>query len=229
MNVIDVTDLLFSYNGSEKSTFSLRIPQLKIGSGERVFLQGESGSGKTTLLGLLGGLLKPSGGSLQILGYDFSKVSGFTRDKVRGEKMGIIFQMFNLIPYLSVRENILLPCKFFSERRNKIKSVSLMEEVERLAQSLSMEAHLDSAVSELSVGQQQRVAVARALIGAPPLIIADEPTSALDIQHRDLFMKLLIQEVERSGSSLLFVSHDPQLKSYFNRVLNITDWKVEKN
>ncbi len=215
---ISLRDLTFSYpRGSQ----ILSIPDLDITRGERIFLHGPSGSGKTTLLSLLSGMLTPTAGTINVLGHDFARLSASARDTIRGSSIGYIFQGFNLVPYLSTRENISLPCQLHPERRARIQGASLFEEVSRLAARLGVLTHLEAPVTQLSVGQQQRVAIARAVIGMPPLLIADEPTSALDTDSRDSFLTLLVEMTQESGATLLFVSHDRGLATQFDRSLSL--------
>ena len=223
-DAIHLRDVTFAY---PKGPRILEIPELRVGQGESVFLHGPSGSGKTTLLSLLSGVLQPSTGIVQVLGMDLAAMSASARDTLRGSQMGYIFQGFNLIPYLSVAQNIALPCQLHPQRRAKIMASSLMEEVARLALRLDIHAHLDAPVTRLSVGQQQRVAIARAVIGSPALLIADEPTSSLDTDRRDAFLDLLTEvtgEARQRGAhtTLLFVSHDRSLASHFDRAISLT-------
>lgn len=199
----------------------LDIECLEVPSGERVFLHGPSGSGKTTLLGLLTGVLRADAGVVRILGTDLSTLSGSRRDAFRGESLGYIFQMFNLIPYLTALDNIILPCRVSPARRARVRG-SLEDEARRLAGRLEIASLLDARPGELSVGQQQRVAAARALMGRPRLVVADEPTSALDTDRRDLFLDLLFDSCREAGATLLFVSHDRTLEPRFDRGLSLT-------
>lgn len=205
----------------------LDIEDLRIAQGESVFLHGPSGSGKTTLLSLISGVLQAGGsGSVQILGQEMAGLSAGARDTLRGAHMGYIFQGFNLIPYLTVAENIALPCQLHPQRRARIASPAIAEEVARLARRLDIHAHLNAPVTRLSMGQQQRVAIARAVIGSPALLIADEPTSSLDTDRRDAFLHLLTEvtgEARARGShtTLLFVSHDRGLATHFDRTLSL--------
>ncbi|GAB6054131.1 ABC transporter ATP-binding protein [Magnetospira thiophila] len=205
----------------------LNIEAFKVAAGERVFLKGPSGSGKTTLLNLLGGVAVPELGEVRILGQDMVRLSGSQRDTYRADHVGFIFQMFNLVPYLSLVDNVLLPCRFSRSRRERagFSQARLEEEARRLLDHMELDATRFErrGVSRLSVGQQQRVAVARALIGAPPLIIADEPTSALDSDARGRFLDLLFQEVREAGATLLFVSHDASLEPAFDRSVALSD------
>lgn len=199
----------------------LHIEQLRVESGEHLFIKGASGSGKTTLLNVLTGILKPQQGNLSILGQSLQTMSAAQRDRLRADHMGVIFQQFNLLPYLSVIDNVQLPCHFSALRRQKVRGAMLTMAEQLLAQLGLDKALYKRSATKLSVGQQQRVAVARALIGQPELIIADEPTSALDADTRDQFMRLLFQQAETQASTIIFVSHDPQLARYFPTQLDL--------
>jgi putative ABC transport system ATP-binding protein len=205
----------------------LHIDELSIASGRRIFLHGPSGSGKTTLLSLISGVLVPQQGSVTVLGQELTRLSASNRDILRGSQIGYIFQGFNLIPYLTVAENIALPCDLHSARRVRIRAATVAEEVRRIARRLDIHPHLEAPVTHLSTGQQQRVAIARAIIGSPALVIADEPTSALDTDRRDAFLALLtevIGEARTDGhpeTTLLFVSHDRSLTTHFDESLSL--------
>jgi putative ABC transport system ATP-binding protein len=205
----------------------LSIDELSIPSGRRVFVHGSSGSGKTTLLSLISGVLVPQQGSVNVLGQDLMRLSASARDTLRGSRIGYIFQGFNLIPYLSVAENIALPCDLHRSRRARISAPTVAEEVARLARRLDIHTHLNAPVTNLSTGQQQRVAIARAIIGSPELVIADEPTSSLDTDRRDAFLDLLTEAVDEAKAhnntetTLLFVSHDRSLASHFDETLSL--------
>jgi putative ABC transport system ATP-binding protein len=204
----------------------LHISELCIYAGERIFLHGPSGSGKSTLLGLLGGVLIPESGSLRILEADLVAKGGQDKDRFRVDHIGFIFQQFNLIPYLSVLDNILLPCRFSKNRESRTRKNgnSPRDEAQRLLQALDLDSSLQSRpVTDLSVGQQQRVAAARALIGRPEILIADEPTSALDADRQGNFLELLLHECEAAQSTVLFVSHDRRLSRHFTRNISLQD------
>jgi len=218
-SVIRIKDLEFSYPKHEPV---LKIASLSINAGERIFLFGPSGSGKTTFLSLLAGILTPQRGAIEILDSDLVKLTSAERDRFRGTHMGYVFQMFNLIPYLNVVQNIMLSAELNPERRKKI-TVPLEEKACELAVSLGLDSVLKKQVTQLSVGQQQRVAVARALLGSPEIIIADEPTSALDYDHREKFLKMLFEQCEKSGATVVFVSHDRQLESLFDRCISLKE------
>jgi putative ABC transport system ATP-binding protein len=205
----------------------LELPELTIARGERVFIEGPSGSGKSTLLGLLAGVTVPTGGSLRVLGQDLGGLGPVERDHFRADHIGYVFQMFNLIPYLTTVENVSLPARFSARRRGEAlrRSPSLEDEALRLLRDLDLgdPDTLGRAVTSLSVGQQQRVAAARALLGAPGLLIADEPTSSLDADRRESFIRLLFAECAQSGSTLVFVSHDASLEPLFDRTLRLRE------
>lgn len=218
--VIDIEGLRFAWKSGPQV---LDMDAFRVEAGERVFLRGPSGSGKSTLLGLIAGVLQPQAGRISVLGEDMNQLPAARRDRLRADRMGVIFQMFNLVPYLSVTGNVLLPLRF-SPARRKAAGNDPQAEARRLLARLGLqdESLLERRVSDLSVGQQQRVAAARALIGSPSLVIADEPTSALDADARDRFITLLSEEVERSAASLLFVSHDASLAGLFTRAADLT-------
>ena len=223
--ILDLKNVCFSWKNSGREL--LNLPELLVEQHEHVFLQGPSGSGKSTLLALVGGILVSESGTLKVLGTEIKSLSSSARDAFRVDHIGFIFQLFNLLPYLSIEENVMLPLSFSKIRakragRTKIDQVN---EAHRLLKSLDLGEQLaeKSPVTELSVGQQQRVAAARALIGNPELIIADEPTSALDADLRHSFLELLFGECKKAGSTLLFVSHDSTLSELFNRNISMDE------
>ena len=218
--VLVLDNLRFGY-GSDRPVIELS--HLSIERGESIFLKGASGSGKSTLLGLIGGVLTPWEGKISLCGHEMTALSSGRRDALRVDHLGIIFQQLNLLPYLSILANVVLPCRFSKRRRGRI-SNKLDDEARELVEALGLESDdLSRKVGDLSVGQQQRVAVARALIGAPDLIIADEPTSALDHDNRDRFIELLNTQRSKFGSSLLFVSHDTTLAKHFDRSFDLSE------
>ena len=199
----------------------LQIDRYQVGRGERVFLRGPSGSGKSTLLGLIGGVLLPQSGSVRLLGTEVNDLPAGERDRFRGEHLGFVFQMFNLIPYLGVLQNVMLPALFSERRAGRIGDpAALRAEALRLLEALGLsgKALLEREVTQLSIGQQQRVAAARARLGRPEITAADEPTSSLDHDAREGFLRLLMDECRAQGTALLFVSHDTSLGPLFDRV-----------
>ena len=204
----------------------LDIPDFQVEKGEKVFVQGPSGSGKSTLLGILGGVLLPQTGDVHILGHRLNGMRGRRRDSFRATHIGFIFQMFNLLPYLSLVENVLLPCHFSRQRQRKAQQHTgdLQAEAARLLTDLGLDETLHgNYATQLSVGQQQRVAVARALIGRPELLIADEPTSALDADAQEGFLKLLFQECHATNTTVIFVSHNAALAEQFDRSVELVE------
>ena len=223
--VVELADARFSWGESPNPIIA--IASLRIVRGERLLLRGPSGSGKSTLLSLLAGVLQAQSGSVKVLGRDMTTLRGSARDQFRADHIGVIFQMFNLIPYLSVRENVALPCVFSARRRARCEraGVGVDAAAAELLGYLDMGGDdiLRRQVTKLSVGQQQRVAAARSLIGSPELVLADEPTSSLDADRRAAFLDLLFRECARACATLIFVSHDATLAPLFDRCVELHD------
>lgn len=218
--ILDLEDVRYSWPG--RGTFGLYVPRFSLKAGETVLLLGESGSGKSTLLSLICGTIIAQSGSVSVAGKNIANLSAGQRDRFRAEQIGLIFQQFNLLPYASVEDNILLPLQFAPGRKARI--VSPRDEAMRLCHDLGLpEDVMKTRAGTLSVGQQQRVAAARALIGAPPLIIADEPTSALDAATQTAFLDVLFSQSRSTGTTLLMVSHDARLGAQFDRVLHMSE------
>lgn len=217
------TGVRFAWPGTQ--AFAIAIADFALARGERVLLVGPSGAGKSTLLSLLSGVLMPQEGSIGVLDTDVVALRRAERDRFRGEHFGILFQMFNLLPYASVLDNVLLPLQFAPARRARAARRGSDSEARRLLRALALDEHLHDGrrASALSVGQQQRVAAARALIGTPEIVIADEPTSALDRDSQLAFLDLLFAETTDTGASVLMVSHDASLASRFDRVVALAD------
>jgi putative ABC transport system ATP-binding protein len=216
--IISLRNLRFSWPGQDGDL--LGIERLEVNQGEHLLIRGSSGSGKTTLLNLLAGISLPQSGSVEVLATPLESLSHRQRDQFRADHLGVIFQQFNLLPYLSVMENVMLPCWFSKRRRENAGDVSHTSH--RLFDALNISPELaHRPVGRLSVGQQQRVAVVRALIGNPEIVIADEPTSALDTDNRDRFLQLLFREADNRGSTLVFVSHDSHIATMFPRVVEM--------
>jgi putative ABC transport system ATP-binding protein len=219
-NVVELSGVRFAWR--PKGPVVLAIDELAVGRGERLFLKGPSGSGKSTLLNLLGGVTVARRGEVSVLGQPMAGLSGSRRDRFRADHIGYIFQLFNLVPYLTAIDNVLLSLRFSRVRRERAARAGLRPEAERLMESLGLAKGLaHRKATDLSVGQQQRVAAARALIGSPELVIADEPTSALDADARRAFIELLDAECRARGSTLIFVSHDASLEPLFDRSLSL--------
>ena len=216
--MLQIRDLRFAWPGAADC---IAIDELDLPAGRTVFLHGPSGCGKSTLLGLMAGVLPARSGTLSLLGQDWASLRPGRRDARRADHVGVIFQQFNLLPYLTVLDNVLLPARFSRLRATRCESGP-----GAAAQSLLQRMGLPAALwrrraDALSVGQQQRVAAARALLGRPELVIADEPTSALDAALRDDFMALLMAECSARGSTLVFVSHDERLAERFDQRLSL--------
>ncbi|MEE2995793.1 MAG: ABC transporter ATP-binding protein [Pseudomonadota bacterium] len=205
----------------------LNIESFSVTTGEKLFVRGPSGSGKTTLLNLLGGVAIPERGKLKVLEARLDLMSARSRDSFRAACIGFVFQQFNLVPYLSIIDNVLLPCRFSPQRlsRAKDRGGDLAAEARLLLERMGLQVgdFTGRMVTDLSVGQQQRVAAARALFGSPDLIIADEPTSSLDENARHAFLDLLFAETVKAGQTLIFVSHDGRLADGFDRVVDLPD------
>lgn len=216
--LLRISDLRYAWPGQPEL---LRIDRFELRAGERVFLYGPSGSGKSTLLNLVAGTLPARQGRIELAGGELGAMPAAARDRWRADHVGIVFQQFNLLPFLPMVDNVLLPCRFSARRRRRAleRDAGLDAAARRLLRQLGLAdpALLRRPVTELSVGQQQRVAAARALVGAPELLIADEPTSALDAGTRADFLRLLFAECEAAGAALLFVSHDHALRPLFGR------------
>ena len=225
-DVVRMSGVRFRWPGARG--FSLSIEDFVLPAHQRVLLVGPSGAGKSTFLSLLCGIVTPSAGRLEALGTDLTRLSNTARDYFRAEHFGIIFQMFNLLPYGSILDNVMLPLSFARDRRERAGPAE--DEARRLLQSLGLDAAELAGLSaaNLSVGQQQRVAAARALIGGPELIVADEPTSALDRDRQLAFLDLLFAEAEAAGASVILVSHEEQLGTRFDRVLRLDEIAVSE-
>lgn len=222
--MIDIEQLRYRWPSGQRDV--LAIDSLHIAAGRSVFLFGDSGCGKSTLLGLMAGVLLPQAGTVEVLGQSWQQRSASGRDGFRADHLGYIFQQFNLLPYLSVLDNVLLPCRFSKRRAQQ--AVDTCGSAAKQAASLLTHMGLpetmwQQAASHLSVGQQQRVAAARALMGKPEVVIADEPTSALDAARRDSFMQLLRGLCREQHTTLVFVSHDERLAQGFDDIISLPE------
>ena len=225
-SIINIDSVRFYW--SKKSNFKIFVPNLEIKKGEKVLLLGESGSGKTTLLSLMCGFLNPLSGNISINGNTINQLSSKTRDEYRADIIGIIFQQFNLLPYANVVDNVLLPLYFSKVRSSNVSNKK--EKVIELFKQLRLPDDIAQfRASSLSMGQQQRVAVARALIGNPSLIIADEPTSSLDADAQKIFLNLMFEQISENNSTLLMVSHDKSLSNQFDRLIDINEILIRED
>ena len=221
MTPIAIRSLRFCWPGSSKPI--LDIEKFDLNAQEKVMLRGPSGSGKSTLLSAIAGVIEVPKASVHVAGTDVGGVSGSDRDRFRVDHLGIIYQVFNLLPWLSALDNVLLPCRFSTRRRENVADDPMKAATRLLGElGLTDAKLLNGPANALSIGQQQRVAAARALIGSPEVVLADEPTSALDEEAKDAFVELLLKECNQSGASLLFVSHDRTLEMHFDRTVEMT-------
>ena len=213
--------LEYHYRDGKKIIF----PEIEVERGERLLIRGFSGCGKTTLLSLIAGALKLQNGDIKFDGNEYSKMSSLLLDKFRADHIGYIFQTLNLIPFLSVSENIALGIKFSKSRKSKVNGLN--QEIVRLVNSLGLGKEvLKTPVNRLSVGQQQRVAVARALLGKPDLILADEPTSALDSGTTKKFLNEVMETFDSTRQAIIMVSHDTSIAPYFDSVIDFNSNNV---
>ena len=220
--MLQIRNLRFAWPGAADC---VAIDALDLAAGRTLFLHGPSGCGKSTLLGLMAGVLRAQQGSVSLLGQSWAELPAGARDARRADHVGVIFQQFNLLPYLTVLDNVLLPCRFSKLRAARCTgspASTPTTTAQALLQRMGLQADLwQRRADALSVGQQQRVAAARALLGAPELVIADEPTSALDTALRDGFMDLLLGACAANRSTLVFVSHDERLAHRFDERLSL--------
>ena len=201
-----------------------QIEELTVPQGKHLFIQGPSGCGKSTLLSLLAGVQAVQTGVCQVLGQDMASLTAVQRDRLRGEHMGVIFQQFNLLSYLDVQANVLMPTRLFPSRAAASSRVwgSPADQAKALAQALGLaEKMWRQPINQLSVGQQQLVAAVRALMCAPELVIADEPTSALDDARQLEFLDLLLHTAEKQNTSVIMVSHNARLAHRFDQVFEM--------
>jgi putative ABC transport system ATP-binding protein len=215
--MIELRDLQFRYS---QSSFSLQLDHTRVEDAEQVALVGPSGCGKTTLLNLLAGVLLPDSGSVEVAGESPDRLSDAGRRDFRLRRLGLVFQNFELLDYLTVRDNILLPLRI---GRNVSVTPQYRERVEALAQRLNITDKLDRHPQQLSQGERQRVAVARALLLEPPVILADEPTGNLDPANKFVVLDLLLDYAREHSATLLAVTHDHELLDRFDRVMDFKD------
>ena len=227
--IISIKNMRFDYGANKdpegglsigRSHFTISIPEFHISAGERVMLLGKSGSGKSTFLNLISGVLRAQEGSINLLGQDLTCLSAAQGDKCRGDHIGLIYQTLNLVPWLTAYENIALGVAFSQTRKLRITG-SIEEAAAYLMDCLGVpfDVFANARAESLSVGQQQRIGAARALLGAPELIIADEPTSALDQANAEKFLDLVFDTMDDTSQSFLMVSHDERLAARFSRVV----------
>lgn len=225
MTALRITDLVFRW--PRQAQICLDIARFELAAGERVFLHGASGSGKSTLLGLLGGVALPQQGRIELLGTDITRLGSRDRDRFRADHIGFLFQQFNLLPWLPALDNVLLPCTFSARRRERA-GADPRAEAERLLRHLDLDtASWRKPAGELSVGQQQRVAAARALLRRPALVLADEPTGNLDTKTADELFEQMRRFHREEGVAFLIVTHDPRLAERCDRKITLVDGRIE--
>ena len=221
---VNIENLRYAYDKKGTDTL-LDIPRWTIAKGEKVLLHGPSGAGKSTLLNLISGILRSSEGKLEVMGKRLDKMNERERDRFRANNVGYVFQSFNLFPFLNAYENVDLSLYFSEDARSKRSK----QEIENLLRELNLsKSDCAKPIRQLSIGQQQRVAIARSLIKKPGLLIADEPTSSLDEENRNQFMSVLLDLINEQNTTLLFVSHDLSLRQHFNRVEALAGIHKEK-
>ena len=208
--MVKINGLTYNYS----SEVQLKFPDFSLSKGEQALILGQSGCGKTTLLHLLSGLLKPNSGDVDVENENISKMSGATLDNFRGANIGIVFQTPHFIEALTVKENLTLTQTLAGKSKNVAKIKSLLTD-------LGVESKLNSKLNALSVGEKQRVSIARALINSPALILADEPTSALDDKNCDAVLTLVREQAKKHNSTLLIVTHDNRLKDQFDKRIEL--------
>ncbi|HEY2915712.1 MAG TPA: ABC transporter ATP-binding protein [Candidatus Limnocylindrales bacterium] len=223
--ILEANDITKHYLLNKTTVEALRGVSMSVAAGEFVALMGPSGSGKSTLLQLLGGLDRPSSGSVVFEGRDISRLSDSQATKLRRERTGFVFQAFNLIPLLSVRENIALPFTIAGQNPNKGELRDRIQQVIDLVELNGKESHRPD---QLSTGEQQRVAVARALVTRPSVLLADEPTGNLDYTTGGELLEALWRSCEQAGQTIVLVTHDARAAAYADRVLVIGDGRIRE-
>jgi putative ABC transport system ATP-binding protein len=212
--MIEIRDLKFDYGQGD---FRLRVPRLSVGSGSRTALIGPSGSGKTTLLSLVAGILSPAGGTVSTLGVDVAALHDAARRAFRIRRIGLVFQEFELLEHLNVLDNILLPCRISPALKL---TAELRDRACRLAEEVGIRDKLRRYVRQLSQGERQRVAICRALLTEPPLLLCDEPTGNLDSSNKQHVLDILASYVDRTEATLLAVTHDREILPRFDAVID---------
>lgn len=212
---LHVSDLRFAYSAEG---FRVHVPQLELASGKALALAGPSGAGKSTLLRLLTGLLTPTAGKVSLGAAQMETMSHEARRAFRLQHIGLVFQDFALLDYLTVTENILLPHQFRGTANAEVRAKML-----DLTERLHIDRYLDKRVSHLSQGERQRVAVARALVHEPQFVFADEPTASLDPARGRIVVDMLLEDTRRRGACLVMVTHDPNLLPIFDQTVRMED------
>ena len=195
----------------------LNVSEFKLASGEQAVLVGSSGGGKTTLLNIIAGITAADGGEVLVGGTDIVKLPEAARDRFRAERIGFVFQTFNLLPAFTALENVLLGMSFGGKRADRSRAIKLLERV-------GLGHRLHHKPSQLSVGEQQRTSVARAMANTPRLLLADEPTANVDAANQQTILELIRDSCRENNVSLLLVTHAPEVASQFDRVEKLADF-----
>jgi len=220
MSFIQLSDLAKIYHSDATAVAALRNLSVSIEEGNFAGVMGPSGSGKSTLLTILGGLCKPTAGEVMVDGINLYQLSSERRADFRREYLGFVFQSFNLIPYLTAEENVMLPLAV-----KKISRRQKQDMARQVLQRVGLGERVEHLPNQLSGGEQERVAIARALVNEPPLILADEPTGSLDTGTSEEIMQLLA-ELNREGQTIVMVTHNEEIRSYFDRILLLRDGEI---
>jgi putative ABC transport system ATP-binding protein len=207
------------YDAGGQSQWAVRNVTLSVFAGDVTMLMGPSGSGKTTLLSMIGGLLSPTEGNLSVCGVTLDQCDESARQVFRRESIGFIFQNYNLLSALSARENVCVGLRL----RGRDPS-----EADACLEAVGLAKKADALPDELSGGQRQRIAIARALAGAPPVLLADEPTAALDAEQGRLIMGMLRKRARECGTAVLVVTHDPRVRDFADRVIEMEDGRLNR-
>jgi putative ABC transport system ATP-binding protein len=216
--VIELSDVRksFAVPGGERLDV-LDVPAFALGEGEHCALEGQSGSGKSTLLNVIAGIMRPDAGRVVVDGRDLTRLDEGRRDRIRADKLGLVFQQFNLLPGFTALENVLVAMTFASGRPDRRRATDLLA-------SVGLAQRLHHKPAQLSTGQQQRVAVARALANRPRAVLADEPTASIDAAHQQQVIDLLRNTCSEQGVALLVVTHAPEVATQFPRRVRLEDF-----
>ncbi len=223
MPALEMSDIRKVYEQGDAEIVALDHATLTVGDDEIVALVGPSGSGKTTLLSIAGGLLSPTSGSVAVGEHDITGYSAKELTRFRRDEVGFVFQAVNLVPFLTARENVMVAAELAGRRGES----ETKQRANRLLEELGLAARGSNLPAQLSGGERQRVAIGRALMNEPKLILVDEPTSALDTKLGEQVMRLIVDEVKRRGTAAVVVTHDSRMTHYCDRVLEITDGQLQ--
>lgn len=221
--MISITDLHFNY---PKSDFAIRISELSVASGERLAIVGPSGSGKTTLLKLIAGIEKSPRGKINVCGLDVTAMNDHQRRRFRIGQIGFVFQQFELVDYLDVSDNILLP---YLINNSLVLTPEVRARATQLAQNMAIQSLLKRHPNKLSQGEKQRVAICRSLITSPKLILADEPTGNLDPANKQIILDQFFEQLHGSSRALVVVTHDSAVAQQCDRVVDFSSFHITQS